>query len=110
MPLWSRNGWYRRSLVKGGTMRSVDERLASLTPEALQYMADSLLAGRSGGQKQLVQPRPRSDSALPLSIGQERLWFLEQLGLVGAAYNMPVAFQLDGALDDSALEKSLQAL
>ena len=33
---------------------------------------------------------------LPLSYAQERLWFLEQLGLVGFAYNIPMALRLQG--------------
>jgi len=43
---------------------------------------------------------------LPLSFAQERLWFLEQLGLVGSAYTMPSAVRLEGALDAAALERS----
>ncbi|MDY6946861.1 MAG: amino acid adenylation domain-containing protein [Pseudomonadota bacterium] len=42
----------------------------------------------------------------PLSYAQERLWFLEQLGLVGAAYNMAATIQLEGRLDIAALERS----
>lgn len=46
----------------------------------------------------------------PLSFAQERIWFLEQMGLVGSAYNIPVAFRLIGMLDPSALEQSLTEL
>ncbi|HUP43792.1 MAG TPA: AMP-binding protein, partial [Thermoanaerobaculia bacterium] len=45
-----------------------------------------------------------------LSFGQERLWFLERLGAGGAAYNMPVAFELRGPLDAPALAAALAAL
>src|SRR5262249_9666759 len=45
-----------------------------------------------------------------LSFAQERLWFLEQLGLVGSAYNMPATFRLQGILDIDALERSLAEL
>src|SRR3981081_1958918 len=47
---------------------------------------------------------------LPLSYAQERLWFLEQLGLVRAAYNMPAALQLEGELNIGALERSFSEL
>ncbi|MGC2777759.1 MAG: amino acid adenylation domain-containing protein [Bradyrhizobium sp.] len=47
---------------------------------------------------------------LAMSYAQERLWFLDQLGLVGAAYNMPFALRLEGALDVVALERSLSEL
>src|SRR6185436_4193377 len=51
-----------------------------------------------------VQMRPER---LALSYAQERLWFLNQLGLVGSAYNMPFAVRLEGELDVAALERSL---
>ena len=44
---------------------------------------------------------------IPLSFGQERLWFLDQLqGSV--EYHLPVALRLSGSLDLPALSKSLQ--
>ena len=48
-----------------------------------------------------AQPRP---AQLPLSYAQERLWLLEQIESLGAAYNVPAAVRLTGALDDAALE------
>src|SRR5206468_7583745 len=50
------------------------------------------------------------EGSLPLSFAQERLWFLEQLGLVGVAYNMPAAFRLQGGVAVGALELSLGKL
>jgi amino acid adenylation domain-containing protein len=49
------------------------------------------------------RPRP---SPLPLSYAQEPLWFLDQVGLVGPAYNMAGALRLDGCLDAAALAQS----
>src|SRR5690606_29401239 len=46
---------------------------------------------------------------IPLSYSQERLWFLDQLG-GSAEYNMPIALCLDGALNISILEESLQTI
>ena len=43
----------------------------------------------------------------PLSFAQQRLWFLEQLQPGTAAYNIPQAWRLSGALDRSALERAL---
>ena len=51
-----------------------------------------------------VGPRPES---IPLAHAQQRLWFLHQLGLVGAAYNLPMALCFEGSLDIAALECSL---
>ncbi|WP_332756862.1 amino acid adenylation domain-containing protein, partial [Sphingomonas sp. LB2R24] len=54
-----------------------------------------------------VQARP---ATLPLSYAQERLWFLEQMGLAGSAYNMPSALRIEGKLDAVALEAALNEL
>lgn len=43
----------------------------------------------------------------PMSFGQRRLWFLEQLGGAGAAYHMPFALRLRGGLAVAALRRSL---
>src|SRR5262245_14757926 len=58
----------------------------------------------------LAQPplAPRAPgTTVPLSFAQERLWFLDRLGLVGAAYNVPLALRLEGALDAAALERAI---
>ncbi|HKX31502.1 MAG TPA: condensation domain-containing protein, partial [Blastocatellia bacterium] len=47
---------------------------------------------------------------LPLSDGQQRLWFLDRLGGTSAEYNMPVALRLRGDLDREALERALNAI
>lgn len=45
---------------------------------------------------------------LPVSLAQERLWWLEQLAPGTAVYNLPFAFHLKGSLDVAALERSLR--
>jgi natural product biosynthesis luciferase-like monooxygenase protein/amino acid adenylation domain-containing protein len=51
-------------------------------------------------------PAPRG-GVLPLSFAQERLWFLAQLDRGSAAYNMPSALRLRGALDPAVLAAAL---
>ena len=53
------------------------------------------------------QPRP---SSLPLSYAQERLWFLEQLGLIGSAYNISTSMGFAADVHVEALRRSLQEL
>jgi len=47
---------------------------------------------------------------IPLSFAQERLWFIDQLNLDGAAYNVPVAVTISGELDVSQLEEALNLI
>ncbi|MDQ3804120.1 MAG: amino acid adenylation domain-containing protein, partial [Acidobacteriota bacterium] len=47
------------------------------------------------------------DGELPLSSAQQRLWFLDQLEVSNASYNIPTAMRLRGQLDVSALEQTL---
>ncbi|MHB9796208.1 amino acid adenylation domain-containing protein [Pseudomonas sp. MT3] len=46
----------------------------------------------------------------PLSAAQARLWFLWQMEPHSAAYNIPAAVRLRGALDEGALERAFAAL
>jgi acyl-CoA synthetase (AMP-forming)/AMP-acid ligase II len=54
-----------------------------------------------------LQPVPR-DGALPLSYAQQRLWFLEQLGLSRCAYNLLQVIRLRGTLHVAALAQALR--
>ncbi|HEX8147545.1 MAG TPA: AMP-binding protein, partial [Pyrinomonadaceae bacterium] len=62
------------------------------------------------GEGEGVPPIERASrgGGLPASFAQQRLWFLDQLeGGSHAAYNMPGAFRLRGALDLEALGRTL---
>jgi amino acid adenylation domain-containing protein/natural product biosynthesis luciferase-like monooxygenase protein/non-ribosomal peptide synthase protein (TIGR01720 family) len=50
------------------------------------------------------------DADLQPSFAQERLWFLEQLGGLGAAYHTGGAFRLSGELDTSALSRAFSEI
>jgi amino acid adenylation domain-containing protein/non-ribosomal peptide synthase protein (TIGR01720 family) len=51
-----------------------------------------------------------AEEPLLLSYAQQRQWFLWQWAPQSAAYNIPTALRLQGLLDVSALERSVQAL
>ncbi|MEO3808653.1 non-ribosomal peptide synthase/polyketide synthase [Sphaerisporangium sp. B11E5] len=67
-----------------------------------------LVQSRRGGTRPALAARERPE-VLPLSYGQRRMWFLNQLeeAGAGAGYNVPLAFRLTGALDVAALEAAL---
>ncbi|WP_280400244.1 non-ribosomal peptide synthase/polyketide synthase, partial [Nocardia carnea] len=59
----------------------------------------------SGGRAELVaQPRPER---LPLSLAQQRMWFLNRFDKQSAAYSVPIAVRLTGALDVDALRAAI---
>ncbi|MEA2694421.1 MAG: hypothetical protein QOJ16_3808 [Acidobacteriota bacterium] len=66
--------------------------------------------GASGRAPLPPIPRAERGRPLPLSPGQRRLWFLDQLEPGSAAYNVPVLVRLDGPLDEAALWRSLARL
>ncbi|HET6978727.1 MAG TPA: amino acid adenylation domain-containing protein [Pyrinomonadaceae bacterium] len=47
------------------------------------------------------------DRRLPLSFGQQRLWFLQQLDPESTAYNLPRAIRLNGSLNVAVLKRTL---
>ncbi|MFD3935457.1 amino acid adenylation domain-containing protein [Streptomyces sp. NPDC058611] len=57
----------------------------------------------------VVDPRP-ADTAPPLSSGQERLWFMDQLAPGSTAYTLAPARRLRGPFDRAALDAALTDL
>jgi non-ribosomal peptide synthetase component F len=57
-----------------------------------------------------IAPRPPGTTDLPLSSGQEQLWFLDRFAPGLATYNIPNALRLRGPLDAGALERALDGL
>ena len=57
-----------------------------------------------------VSDKSRKNGKLPLSFGQQRLWFLAQLESESATYNIPGAMRINGPLSITALESSLNEI
>ncbi|HEX5356498.1 MAG TPA: amino acid adenylation domain-containing protein [Aquabacterium sp.] len=80
--------------------------LGTLTPVALPPDASACPL-----TQQLARPAKASREGLvPLSLAQQRLWFLDQMGDAAEAYVIPLALKLDGALDIDALRSAFDAV
>ncbi|MFC9898103.1 amino acid adenylation domain-containing protein [Nocardia sp. NPDC127579] len=61
--------------------------------------------GRGVELGRLARPEP-----LPLSLAQQRMWFLNRFDAGSATYNVPIAVRLTGALDVAALRSAMADL
>jgi amino acid adenylation domain-containing protein len=57
-----------------------------------------------------IVSRRRDEHLPPLSFAQQRLWFIDQLFPQSAAYNLPTALRLEGALDIASLKRSFNEI
>jgi amino acid adenylation domain-containing protein/FkbH-like protein len=64
----------------------------------------------SGLQKSAPLEPISREGHLPVSFVQERLWFLDQIGVENRAYNVPIAFRLNGTLDLEAFQKAFDQI
>jgi acyl carrier protein len=70
----------------------------------------TVLGGAARADLPPILPADRN-ADLPLSWAQQRLWFLDQLDhAAGAAYHLPAALRLHGALDRDALRATLDRI
>ncbi len=82
------------------------------TPATLSRLAcriEEALADRVEPTCVPLEVLPRGES-LPLSIAQQGLWAIEQMRSSHGAYNIGIAFRLQGALDLASLEWSFREL
>ena len=79
------------------------------TAPTVALLARELLVARASTMPPLLRDR-RDGDVHPLSDAQEGLWFLEQLGGVGGAYNVPAGVRLEGDLDVGALGRALDEI
>jgi acyl-CoA synthetase (AMP-forming)/AMP-acid ligase II/acyl carrier protein len=82
-----------------------------LQDASIEYLAQQILEeAKDSTPKQLeLKPIPREEQ-LPLCLAQERLWFLEQLEPGNPFYNVAIAIQLNGTLNVTVLQQSLNEI
>ncbi|WP_158839338.1 non-ribosomal peptide synthase/polyketide synthase [Saccharothrix deserti] len=76
---------------------SKQDRISAL-PEHLRERLRDRLAGRAAPSADVIPPAPR-DEPLPLSAGQQRLWFLDRFQPDSTEYTSAMALRLTGSLD-----------
>ncbi|PSB02437.1 condensation domain-containing protein [Merismopedia glauca] len=99
--LWVEGEQLRVRAPKDAINADLKEFLANNKAELIEWLRSPQISDNSIR----LLPIPRTGN-LPLSFGQERLWWLSQLAPSSSVYNIPVAFHLAGKLDIAALESS----
>ena len=92
-------------------LKNAIERERGVELQLSDFMHDATLATLTAAidAAQTATPIARTTGDQPLSHGQQRLWFFEQLA-PGATYNETLAMRIDGALDADALENAVNAI
>ncbi len=91
-------------------MKDIKETVGELSLDRLRALSHTLAALPSDRRECEIEPRGDQVDFIPLSLAQERLWFLEQFEPLGGAYNNSIALELEGELDQAALERSFAEL
>ncbi|HIK07100.1 MAG TPA: AMP-binding protein [Trichormus sp. M33_DOE_039] len=94
---------------KPSNHHQLESRIAALPPEKRALFEKLLRQQASSKSIQFISPRSEN-TELPLSLAQERLWFLHQLDPSNSAYNIAISWQLVGKLQIPTLLASLQTI
>src|SRR4051794_17584920 len=87
-------------------MNNFDEVIKGLSPKKRALLDLLMKEKKKQSVSHGIPPRANVDNAR-LSFAQQRLWFLDQWQPNTAAYNLCVAYRLDGNLVFPALEQAL---
>jgi amino acid adenylation domain-containing protein len=107
--LWEEEGRLKLSAPKGALPAEIRTEISSVKDQILEMIRNGVF--RSSKPANTLSALPRSNTGLPLSFSQKRLWYLTQLeGKSGITYNMPAALLLTGNLNQSLFNKSLNLI
>ncbi|NET44334.1 amino acid adenylation domain-containing protein, partial [Okeania sp. SIO2B3] len=107
--LWVEDGKLRCKAPEGVLTSELRTQLTEYKQEIITFLQQANLEDLDNEEPPLI-PIERNDNLLPLSFAQQRLWVLEQLGIVSNAYNIPLTLHLKGELQLEALQQSLNQL
>ena len=96
--------------IKETEMRTLEARIANLSPAKRALLEQHLLAQKRDQHKEQVLSRRAVSGSAPLSYAQQRLWFLAQLDPHSTAYNNTRAYKVSGNLNLPALQQSIDAI
>ena len=91
---------------------NLGNRKEQLSP-ARRALLEKRLRGVTNDQQQQQTPTPsigKAGSLPPLSFSQQRLWFLDQLEPESSVYNLYLALKIQGAIDHTVLQESLDEI
>jgi hypothetical protein len=95
-------------------MSDLQDRISGLSPEKRRLLEKRMqergLEFPNSGQPVPLTPRGDHAGPLPLSYGQQRLWFLQQLFPENLAYNNVRTLRIRGTLDRAALRQTFDEL
>jgi amino acid adenylation domain-containing protein len=86
-----------RTLFESPTVSELAKRIVALHPQERGSIAPPLL-------------KIDRSAAMPLSFGQQRLWFLDQLDPNTSSYNLPYTVRLRGNLQSAMLEHAINEM
>lgn len=91
-------------------MDELTKRIAALSPEQRELFERQLKQKNLQRFTKPTIPRRKDPNALPLSLAQQRLWFLNQLEPDNPSYNIPIAWHFTGRLSVATLLGSLNEI
>jgi amino acid adenylation domain-containing protein/non-ribosomal peptide synthase protein (TIGR01720 family) len=92
------------------TRDDIIKRRSQLSPEKQAILEKRLRGEHHLNTKQIAISRRTQQNLVPLSAGQQRLWFVQQLEPQSSVYNEFACIHLQGILNLAALEKSFNEI
>ncbi|MEO5728081.1 MAG: condensation domain-containing protein, partial [Byssovorax sp.] len=106
--LWLEGDAVKFSAQRGALTPDLKDELKVRKEEIRRFLLEAARM-TDDRQRSPIVAIPR-EKPLPLSFGQERLWFLAQLEPDSGAYALPAALRLEGPLDPDALQRTLEEI
>ncbi|MER7757770.1 amino acid adenylation domain-containing protein [Kitasatospora sp. NPDC097643] len=97
-------------MTRGGADHNAADRAAAAEAARAELLRRRLARRATGTAARAGIPRADRSRPLPLSAGQQQMWFLDRLEPGSHEYVVPIALRLTGPLDDSALRRAVDTV